>query len=161
MKVILRGYGIAMSANEKFNARAQAKDMTHVRGTSKVPLPPTDLVAQPGPRGVLLNWRKSDGFADDISGWRVYKGNEISLFTVIQDPLTTQCFVETTASASPQAQNFFVSSVNPQQVESAKVSVQAAPLAESGAPAMPVTPPTYTTPFSPDDLAAIRALREN
>lgn len=148
MKIILRGYGIAMSANDKFNARAQAKDMTHVRGTSKVPLPPSDLIAQAGPRGVLLNWRKASGFTDDISGWRVYKGSEVSLFTVINDPLTTQCFVETTAASSPQIQNFFVSSVNPQQVESAKAAVQAAPSAEAGAPAMPTTPQTYTTDFT-------------
>lgn len=161
MKVILRGYGIAMSANDKFNARAQAKDMTHVRGTGRIPLPPADLIAQAGPRGVLLNWRKADGFTDDISGWRVYKGDEISLFQAIPDPLTTQCFVETTSAASPQAQNFFVSSVNPQQVESAKVGVQGMPIAESGAPSMPVTPPTYTTPFSADELAQIRADREN
>lgn len=148
MKIITRGYGVDMSVNEKFNAKAQAVNATITRGTGKVPGMPRDLVAQPGPRGVLLNWRMPEGFGADIAGWRIYKDNESSLFAAINNPGTTQQFIESTAGTNPPTINLFVSSINKLGVESPKASVKAAPISETGAPAMPLTPDSFTTPYT-------------
>lgn len=146
MKCILRGYGIGMTTLQRQQARSQASDMVIARGTGKIPGKPRDVFPQAGPRGVLLNWRLPDGYSDDVSGFRVYKDDETKLFAEINDSNTTQYFVETTAATTSPVTNFFVSSINLLGNESPLVPVQGAALAETGAPVMPVTPPTYTDP---------------
>ena len=146
MKVILRGYGVGMTTQQKQNARAQADDITKVRGTARKPGVPRDIFAQSGPRGVLLNWRLPAGLSSDVAGFRIYKDDETKLFAEIKDSSTTQHFIETTAGATPPVTNFFVSSINQLGIESAKVPIQSSATIEAGAPAMPVTPPTYTKP---------------
>ncbi len=146
MKVILSGYGVNMSPQQKTLARIQAKDMTITRGTAQKPGMPRDVFVQPGPRGVLLNWRPPAGFTADIAGWRIYKDNEQSLFAEIHEPGTTQHFIDATAGTTPPVTNFFVSSINKLGVESPLVQVQSTALVEASAPVMPSTPPTYQLP---------------
>ncbi len=148
MKLIVRGYGVGMTSNEKLNARVLAMTLTLTRGTTRVPKPPRDLFTQSGPRGILLNWRFPEGYAADIAGWRVYKGDETSLFAEIREPLTTQWFVESTAGASPPTVLLFVSSFNKIGVESPKIMVSGAATAEAGAPTTPKTPSAYTVPYT-------------
>jgi hypothetical protein len=148
VKVILRGYGIRMTTEQRQVARTQAADMVRARGTGKKPLPPRDVFLQSGPRGILVNWLPAIGFTSDIGGWRVYKDNETSLFAEIKDPNTTQHFVETTSAATPPVTNVFVSSVNKLGVESPLIQAQGAAVAEAGAPVMPTTPPTFSTPYT-------------
>lgn len=147
MKVILRGYGIRQNTGERQASRAQAADVVRTRGTSKVPGMPRDVFIQSGPRGILVNWLAPVGLSSDIAGWRIYKDDEMKLFADLKDPRTTQHFIETTSGATPPVTNIFVSAVNALGLESAKVQAQGAAAAESGAPSMPSTPPTYTTPF--------------
>lgn len=143
MKVILRGYGVRMTSEQRQVARAQARDMVIARGTGQKPKPPRDLFLQSGPRGVLVNWRPAAGFIDDIAGWRVYKDDEQSLFAEIKDPNTTQHFIETTAGSTPPVTNIFVSSFNKLGAESPLVQIQGSALVEANAPKMPGTPNTY------------------
>ncbi len=149
MKIILRNYGIGMTSAQRQAARATAKDSTVVRGTGRTPPAPRDLLAQAGPRGVLLNWRPGARPTTDIGGWRIYKDDENSLFAELKDPGTTQHFIEATAGTTPPITNFFVSSFNKLGVESQKVQIQSSALVEAGAPTMPSTPPTYTVPYHP------------
>jgi hypothetical protein len=143
MKVGLRGYGVAMSAQQRFNARSQAIDLTLTRGTRQIPQPPRDIIAQSGPRGILVTWNYP-AVNQDIQRWRVYKGNESTLYIEIKDRGTRQCFMDATAGASPPVVNIFVSSVNSFGMESPKVQIQATPIAEAGAPTLPGAPPEYT-----------------
>lgn len=147
MKSILRGYGIGMDTRQRQIARSQAKSMMVTQGTIRPPRAPVDLVAQSGPRGVLINWRFPQGNVNDIVGWRVYKGDEISLFAAINNPGTTQWFVESTAGTTPPTINIFVSSVNRLGIESSKVGTQAKATAETGAPTMPPTPDSFAASF--------------
>lgn len=143
MKVILRGYGIRQSTEQRYIARSQAADLTRVRGTTRVPQPPRDLIAQSAPRGILVTWNYP---ADnrDIQRWRVYKDNENTLFAEIKDRGTRQCFVDATAGASPPTVNIFVSSMSIAGVESPLLQVQGKAIAEAGAPTLPPAPPEYT-----------------
>ncbi len=147
MKVILRGYGIRMTTEERQTARTQASDMVRTRGTGKVPGMPRDVFLQPGPRGILVNWLPPAGFTSDIVGWRIYKDDETKLFADLKDAHTTQHFIEATSGTTPPVTNIFVSSVS-NLGESAKVQAQGSAVAETGAPSMPATPPTYTTPYT-------------
>lgn len=149
MKIILRNYGIGMTATQRQAARATAADAVTTRGTGQVPPAPRDILAQPGPRGVLLNWRPGARPTSDIGGWRIYKDDESKLFAELRDVNTTQHFIEATAGTTPPVTNFFVSSFNKLGVESQKVQIQSAAIVETGAPVMPSTPPTYTTPYTP------------
>jgi hypothetical protein len=146
VKVILRNYGLRMTTEERQVARAQAADMVRTRGTAQVPLPPKDLVSQPGPRGILVSWNLPSGFSTDIQRWRVYKDDERTLYSEINDRGTRQCFVETSSGATPPTVNVFVSSMNALGVESQKVQAQGRATIESGAPAMPSAPPALTGP---------------
>jgi hypothetical protein len=148
VKVILRGYGIGMTTVQRQAARAQASDMVRTRGTGQKPSPPQDVFLSSGPRGILVNWRPASGFTDDIAGWRVYKDNEQSLFAEIRDPSTTQHYIDATAGSTPPSVNVFVSSLNKLNVESGLVQAQGTATTEAGAPSMPSTPPSYTTPFT-------------
>jgi hypothetical protein len=147
VKVILRGYGIRQDTATRQAARAQAADMVRTRGTGRVPGLPRDVFLQPGPRGILVNWLPPAGQSSDIVGWRIYKDDETKLFADLKDASTTQHFIEATAGTTPPVTNIFVSSVS-NLGESPKVQAQSAAIAETGAPTMPVTPPTYTTPYT-------------
>lgn len=120
--------------------------MVRTRGTGKIPGMPRDVFLQSGPRGILVNWLPPAGFKGDIVGWRIYKDDETKLFADLKDFSTTQHFIEATSGATPPVTNIFVSSVS-QLGESAKVQAQSSAIAETGAPSMPATPPTYTTPY--------------
>ncbi len=145
MKIILRSYGIGMNQQQRYAARLQARDMTIARGTSRPPLPPQDITAQGGPRGILLTWGLATGLVDDIVKWRVYRGDENTLYHELNDRGVRQIFVDATAGASPPTTNMFVSSVNSLGVESPKVLVSGTATAESGAPVMPQVPPNYNS----------------
>lgn len=123
--------------------RQATSDFLRTRGSAKLPQAPRDLIAQSAPRGVLLTWGLPQVFYD-IVGWRVYKTDENTLFTEIRDRGNRQCVVESTAATTSPVTNFFVSSLNAAGKESQKIQVQKAALNESGAPAMPGTPPGYS-----------------
>lgn len=142
MKVVLRGYGTRMTAEERYTARSEAANLVRTVGTARVPQPPTGLIAQSSPRGVQVTWNYPE-VNQDIQRWRVYKDNENLLFAEIKDRGTRQCFVDATAGASPSTINVFVSSVNAAGVESAPVQIQGKAIAEAGAPALPSAPPEY------------------
>jgi hypothetical protein len=144
MKVILRGYGIRVTSEERQIARAQARDATLTRGTAQKPQPPRDIIVQNGPRGLLVTWNLPAGFNTDIQRWRVYKDNESSLYAEIFDRGTRQHFIEATAGATPPVVNVFVSSLNSLGIESRKVQAQGQAAVEAGAPSMPSVPPGYT-----------------
>lgn len=124
--------------------RQSALDFLRTRGTHRIPDPPRDLIAQSGPRGVLLTWNNPQVFFD-IVGWRVYKTDENTLYTEIRDRGNRQCFVESTAATTSPTSNFFVSSMNALGVESQKIQIQKAALNEAGAPGMPGSPAGFST----------------
>ena len=123
--------------------RQKALDALRSRGTLKLPQAPRDIIAQKASRGVFLTWGLPQVYFD-IVGWRIYRGDENTLFTEIRDRGNRQCFVEATASATSPVTNFFVSSINQLGRESQKVQVQQAAANESNVPANPPTPPGYT-----------------
>src|SRR2546430_801782 len=145
MKVILRGYGIRMTSEQRQVARATARDTILTRGTAQRPQPPRDIVAQSGPRGILVTWNLPSGFNSDIQRWRVYKDDENTLYAEINDRGTRQHFIEATSGATPPTVNVFVSSLNSLGVESQKVQAQGKATVEAAAPAMPSVPPGYTS----------------
>jgi hypothetical protein len=144
MKIILRGYGTGMTTLERQNARTEAANLTRNIGTKQLPQPPRGIVVQPAPRGVLVTWNYP-AVNFDIQRWRVYRGDENTLYAEIKDRGTRQSFVEATAGASPPTVNIFVSSVNALGIESAKVQIQGKSIAEAGAPTMPTVPPEYNS----------------
>lgn len=144
MKVILRGYGIRMTTEQKQIARAQARDMILTRGTAQRPQPPRDIILQSGPRGLLVTWNLPAGLNTDIQRWRVYKDNENTLYAEVNDRGTRQHFIEVTAGSTPPVVNVFVSSLNALGIESQKVQAQGQAATEAGAPTMPSVPPGYT-----------------
>lgn len=148
MKVIRRNYGVNMTAQDRAQARRDAQDTVIARGTDRKPDAPRDVVLTPAPRGLLANWRAPAFAAGDLAGFRIYKDDETKLFAEIRDPTATQHFVEATAGTTPPTTNIFVSSVSKLGRESAKVMAQGAAIAETGAPAMPTTPATYTTQYA-------------
>jgi hypothetical protein len=145
MKVIMRGYGIRMTTEQRQVARAQARDTTLTRGTAQKPNPPRDLFVQAGPRGLFITWSLPAGFSSDIQRWRVYKDDENTLYAEINDRGTRQCFVEATSGATPPVVNLFVSSLNSLGMESQKVQIQGQSATEAAAPAMPGVPPGYNS----------------
>jgi hypothetical protein len=144
MKVVLRGYGVRMTMEQRQVARTQAADITRTRGTAQAPQPPREIIVQSAPRGVLLSWSLPSGFNTDIQSWRIYKDDEATLYAEIKDRGTRQHFIETTAGTTPPVVNLFVSSLNQLGVESQRVQAQGSALAETGAPTMPSSPPGYT-----------------
>lgn len=144
MKAILRHYGYRTNQEQRYALRTQAADLVRTRGTSRKPAPPREIILQSGPRGVLLSWSLPAGMFTDISGWRVYKDNESTLYAELKDRGARQHFIEATSGATPPTGNFFISSVNLFGVESQKVQVQGKSTVESGAPPMPPSPPGYT-----------------
>lgn len=134
------GQGVPVNMNQEKQA---TMDFIRNRGTSRIPSAPTDVIAQSGPRGVLLTWGVPQQ-SFDIVGWRVYKGDENTLYTEIRDRGNRQCFVESTAATTSPVSNFFISSLNQLGKESIKVQTQKAALNEPGAPTMPGAPPGYS-----------------
>ncbi len=143
--MIVRNYGVRVTTEQRQVARAQARDTTLTRGTAQVPQPPRDIIAQSGPRGILVTWNLPSGFNTDIQRWRVYKDDENTLYAEINDRGTRQCFIETTSGSTPPVVNVFVSSVNNLGVESQKVQQQGKAATEAGAPSMPSVPPGYNS----------------
>lgn len=144
MKLPYRGYGIRMNSEQRQLAKSQARDIVLTRGTAQRPQAPRDVIAQSGPRGILVTWNLPQGFNVDIQRWRVYKGDESTLYAEIMDRGTRQHFIESTAGSTPPVINVFVSSLNALGVESSKVQAQGQATAEAGAPTMPSVPPGYT-----------------
>lgn len=144
MKLPYRGYGIRMNTEQKQLAKSQARDIVLTRGTAQRPQPPRDIICQNGPRGILVTWNLPSGFNSDIQRWRIYKGDENSLYAEVFDRGTRQHFIESTAGSTPPVTNIFVSSLNNFGVESQKVQVQGVAAVEAGAPSMPSAPPEYT-----------------
>jgi len=142
MKVVLRGYGVNMTPQQKFNARAQAADMTRTRTTSNLPQSPRGVNVQSASRGILVSWSLPAGFSDDINRWRVYKDTESNLYQEIANRATRQCFVEATAGSSPPTTNVFVSAMNALGYESPKIQAQGKATAEAGAPSVPSSIPS-------------------
>lgn len=148
MKCIDRNYRAGMKPKERIVAKQKARDMVLTRGTGRVPLPPRDVQVQSGPRGLLVSWKLPAGYWQDISGWRVYKDTESTLYEAINDVATRQCFIETTAASTSPTANVFISSVSQFGKESAKAQAQGAAENEASAPAMPSSPPEYTSTYS-------------
>lgn len=133
-----------MTLADNLQVRQQTTDFLRNRGTLRKPLPPRDVFPQSGPRGVFLVWSKPQ--VDwDIVGWRVYKGDENTLYHEIRDRGTRQMFVESTGATASPSTNLFVSSLNSLGLESVKVQVQGKATNEAGAPTMPSVPPGYNT----------------
>jgi len=114
-----------MTSIERQNARAQAADLTRVRGTSKVPQPPRDVTCQAAPQGLFVTWHYPP-VNMDIQRWRVYRNDEKTLFAEIKDRGTRQVFVDGTNGVT---MNVFVSSLNAAGIESAKVHSVGTPAA--------------------------------
>lgn len=131
-----------MTVAENIKERQQTMDFLRDRGTARKPQKPRDLIAQSGPRGVLLTWNLPPVYWD-IVGWRVYKNDESTLYHEIRDRGTRQMFVESTAATTSPMTNFFVSALNGLAKESKKIQVIKAALNEPGAPVMPGVPPGY------------------
>jgi hypothetical protein len=113
-------------------------------GTSKPPRPPRDVTAQAGSRGALLTWKLPEDGGPDVTGYRVYKNNEDTLYEEVQDRGRRQEFVELSAG-TPTSTKYplFVSCLNAAGRESQKVQVIASASPETGAPALPDPPPGY------------------
>lgn len=140
MKVLLRGYGVNMTPQQKQDARSQAADMTRTRGTNQVPQPPLGVITQSSSRAIVVSWSLPTKPNADIQRWRVYKGDESSLYQEINDRGIRQCVVDATAGSSPPTTNIFVSSVNSIGQESVKVQAQGTATPETGAPTVSVAP---------------------
>lgn len=82
-----------------FSDRRAITDKIVSRGTSKQPEAPRDLQFQTGSRGGLLTWKLPVSSAD-VSGYRVYKDDEASLYEEIQDRGRRQEYIELTATPS-------------------------------------------------------------
>jgi len=128
--------------HQKPAERIKTAERMKVRGTSRVPGAPRDVFLQSGPRGILVNWR-GPAQADDVTGWRIYKDDERGLFAEIHEPSTTQHFIEATAGTTPPTVNIFVSAINKLGIQSPLIQAQGKATAETGAPTMPTTPPTF------------------
>lgn len=124
--------------------RQSTMDFIRNRGTAKRPDPPRDVIAQSSSRGVLLSWNNPQIFFDVI-GWRIYKGDENTLYAENRDRGSRQCFVECTAGTASPMNNFFISSINQLGKESQKIQVQQAALNESGAPATASSPSGFSS----------------
>lgn len=131
-----RGYSMTIQQ------RKSISDAIVTRGTKQVPSPPRDLQVQAGPRGALLTWKLPVNNSD-IAGYRIYKGDENTLYEESHDRGRRQEFVELTAGATPPITNLFVSCLNAAGAESAKIQIKAQASAEAGAPTLPSTPPGY------------------
>lgn len=133
-----------MTPTDIAQERVRASDYIQVRGTARMPRPPLGLIIAPAPRGVLVTWNLPVLHAD-ITGWRIYKNDESTLYGQINDPGVRQEFVETTAGSPSVVTNVFVSSINALGVESPKIQIQGKASTESGAPTMPTVPPGFNT----------------
>jgi len=127
---------------DRSRERQLTTDFIRNRGTLRKPEPPRDLIAQSGPRGILVTWALPATYFD-VVGWRIYKNDENTLYHELRDRGTRQIFVESTAATVSPTINIFISSLNALGTESPKVQVQSAALSEPNAPGMPGVPPGY------------------
>lgn len=136
------------SPNDRSRERQFTLDRLRDRGTARRPQPPRDLICQPAPRGVFLTWALPTVYFD-IQGWRVYKGDENTLYHDLADQGVRKLLVDASAGTpSSQTISLFVSSVNGLGKESAKIQAFGAPAPEANAPPMPGVPPGYNNGFS-------------
>jgi hypothetical protein len=133
-----------MSARERQQLKSQAHDLMFLHGDARRPEPPRDVYAQPGSRKSLITWKLPvNSFR--VARFRVYLGDESTLFRETPDIATRSADIPLTAGASPPVMNVFVSAVSVDGIESTKVQVQASSTAEAGAPSDPTPPPGYTS----------------
>lgn len=134
-----RGY--SLSGRE----RRELNDVIEANGTATQPQAPRDVFFQPGSRGGLLTW-KLPLKNSNIIGYRIYKGDEDTLYKAIQDRGRRQEYIELPAG-TPTSTVFalFVSCLNSSGVESRKVWTDAAASPETGAPTIPSPPPEYAS----------------
>lgn len=119
-------------------SQADAASWAKTNGGVKRPQPPRNLQAQSASRKVQLFWDQP-GDTSGLIGYRIYADNENSLLDSIYDPNVRQYNAPASSGSTPPTRNFFVSSFS-KRGESAKVQVQGAATAESGAPADPAPP---------------------
>jgi hypothetical protein len=143
------------NADEAFLRRQVATDFIRQRGTSQVPNPPRDLIAQSAPRSVLITWGLPPGDASDISGWKIYSPDENTLIGRISDRGTRTYSVPATSGASPPTINIYVSSTNNLGSESVRVLIQGKAIAEGGAPAQPSAPPGFSSGPGSDTSSSV------
>jgi len=137
------GFNPKLSAAEN---RVRAEDLIRQGGSERRPQPPRGLIVQCGSRGFLVSWSLPEIFKD-VTGWRVYRDTESSLYKEISDRGNRQCFIESTGGGTPTKVAVFVSSINAYGRESRKVQVIASAATEAGvtAPPNPGSPPGYTS----------------
>lgn len=137
-------YRLLTTPADKMQARLQTVDFIRQRGTAKVPPPPRDLQAQASSRGILVTWAMPDSDQNLISGWKIYKDDDNTLFASISDRGARQYLIPATAGSSPPTVNIFISSVNPLGLESNRVQIQGSSTAETGAPSVASAPPGFS-----------------
>lgn len=122
---------------EKHQDRIKNADYLRLRGTNKIPGNVRSVIVQSGPRGVLLSWDLPEGNNADIVGYRIYRGDEQTLYKEIRDRGRRQEFIEAQAGTTPPTNNFFISCVSSLGREGQKIQIQGKATAETGAPALP------------------------
>ena len=143
-------YGKPDNPADRQFKRFQATDQIRIRGTAQTPPAPRDVMAQSGPRGVLLTWSlpdSRDAQTSYVTGYRVYKNDEQTMYAQIKDRGTRSIFVETSAGSTPPPTNFFVSCINALGMESTKTHVTWQATTEAGAPTMPNVPNGYNQTY--------------
>jgi hypothetical protein len=124
-------------------SRQQAVDLVRLRGAPTPPASPRDVVAQSSARGVFVTWGLPGGDSTGITGWKVYVGDESTLYQVMPSRASRSVSVESTAGTTPTTVNIFVSSINALGLESPKIQVQSKATVEAAAPAAASFPPGY------------------
>ncbi len=99
-----------------------------------------DIQPQSAEGGVFLTW-KLPTRNQDVSGYRVYVGDERNLAVQIRDRGTRQAFIPLTSGAAPPVTNVFVSVVNGFR-EGPKQQVQVTAQANTNTPGVKPPPPT-------------------
>jgi hypothetical protein len=128
------------------SARVSAVTQIRAHGSARRPKAPRDILVQPGPGGVLVQWKLPADFGN-ITGWRICVGTENNLAIDIRDKGTRQYFVPLTSGAVPPVTNLFLSAVNG-FVESPKVQVQVQALPDATSPGpIPDPVPGYDGQF--------------
>ncbi len=117
--------------------RAQILGNAELRGSTAIPAPPREPLAQGAPNGLQVNWALPPGITNtDITGWRIYTGDEHNLSMSIMDRGTRQAFIPTTQLTT---QNVSITSIDLRGNESKPVSVQGTSLAPTAAIPAPPT----------------------
>lgn len=117
--------------------RAEILGHAELRGSTAIPAAPREVTAQGSPNGLLVTWAlPASKTSNDISGWRVYVGDESNLMMTVSDRGTRQVVVPVTQNTT---QNVSITTIDLRGNESKPVSVQGTSLAPTAAvPAVPV-----------------------